>query len=197
MSKDCLVVFHGDLSALEVQLNEVPLNMDCFTHNGNTGRFYIKAGQTLYVTNSSNNTYVSIIPLKSGGKFYFDTSHPERFYSGTIYQNTSTNVNTGSVTGNGEIFPGTEFNPNQPSAHKPAITVNWPTLFACTFCGNGNSPNVTSQPQINGKNIWSDDIQSGDSQFAAFICLDTRDTFTPILPTNVQIDWIAYPLLVD
>lgn len=44
VSRDCLVVFHGDWGALEVQLNEVPLNMKCLTHNGNTGRFYIKAG---------------------------------------------------------------------------------------------------------------------------------------------------------
>jgi hypothetical protein len=153
--------------------------MKCFMCSSSSNyRFYLKSGQKLFVGSPAlGNINVSIIPLKSGGKFYFDTSKPEKFYSGIVSP-----VNSPQIVANGDtnIFPGQAYMNNQ--SNKPTITVDCPTMFACTDWAKAN---IVSNDSLNGKKIWSDDIDchSAWGGVSSFFILDAGDTLTP-LTTN-------------
>lgn len=163
--------------------------------SGDNYRFYLKSGQKLFVGSpTTGNVKVSIIPLKSGGKFYFDTSKPDKFYKGIVGPINSPQ----KATGDTNIFPGQAYMNNQ--SNKPAITVDCPTMFACTYWGKST---MASNDLLNGKKIWSDDIDCHSSYGgpSTFIILDAGDTLTPYtanpVQDSIQLDWIAYPLLMD
>ena len=164
--------------------------------SGDNYRFYLKSGQKLFVGSpTSGNVKVSIIPLKSGGKFYFDTSKPDKFYKGIVGP-----INSPQTIAEGDtnIFPGQAYMNNQ--SNKRTITVDCPTMFACTYWVRSN---IASNDLLNGKKIWSDDIDchSGVGGPSTFIILDAGDTLTPNttnpVQNSIQLDWIAYPLLMD
>ena len=192
VSKDCLVWLNG-IPPDVVKIDTIELKLKCFMCSGSNYRFYLKSGQKLFVGSpASGNISVSIIPLKSGGKFYFDTSDPNKFYSGIVGPIGRPQVAEGDTN----IFPGQEYMNNQ--SNKPTITVDRPTMFACTYWAKSN---IASNDLLNGKKIWSDDIDghSGVGGPSSFIILDAGDTLTPYtanpVQDSIQLDWIAYPLI--
>lgn len=176
VSKDCLVWLNG-IPPDVVKIDNIELKLRCFLSNsGNNYRFYLKSGQKLFVGSpASGNIHVSIIPLKSGGKFYFDTSDPNKFYSGIVGPINSPQT---IAEGDTDIFPGQAYMNHQ--SNNPTITVDRPTMFACTYWARAN---IATNDLLNGKKIWSDDIDSHSGNISSFIILDAGDTLTP-LTTN-------------
>lgn len=199
VSKDCLVWLTTNqlIAYNEVKIDGIPLKMEFFECFGSGYRFYIKSGQTLTVEhNDSNyNIPVFIIPLKSGGKFFFDTSKQDKFIYGELDVNIVNNqpvVQNTSI--NTDMFPGQDYVDN-PNNNRPKITVDCPTLFSYRYA-------VTSSDfdKLNGKSVISDDIDrglNGLDDLEPFICLDAGDTFEPSMNpvASSVVEWIAYPLI--
>ena len=91
LGKDCAIWiddFHTESSQGETRvfLNEnVRLyNIDCLKQSGMV-QFYAKAGQKIKIINTGiMSSYIYIIPLASGGKYFFDTSDPAKFKRGVL-----------------------------------------------------------------------------------------------------------------
>lgn len=183
--KDCKVfiqLVNNELSndIQQVYINDVriytwPLSIG----NNNLGRvLYVKKNQTLKIISTQLTPTVTILSLKSGGEFFFDTDSQDVFKSG--FYNPGTNPPT-ETTGNNFVSNGWF-----------TYTASCPTMV-CTTNGATYSLNNDPQPTLNGKPVHITSLVHGNG---LKVFLDKNDTISCAFPSNVISYYGIYPLLV-
>ena len=197
LGKDCAIWIYGfvkegtEQGETQVFLNDnVRLyNLECLKQSGIV-QFYAKAGQTVKVVQSRGIfCRIFIIPLASGGKYFFDASDPTKFKRGVL-------ASTGVTQSSNWYTDDNDFIERADGSNHIKVTAPYPMLFAGGFFLNDVTSGKISA--INEKNTLYAGWNGSSGLTSNYVCLKEGDVFETNIPSNSSggIYWIAYPLLM-